>query len=82
MNAEEKKTLSQKFIQAARHSYKEHTNPWFVGAACVFACVAAPFSPHTSLFILSVPTAYQGVAIGCRVIGEILKRNEAPQFRA
>jgi hypothetical protein len=78
MTTEPKNTVSEKFIEAARNSYKEHTNPWFVGAACVFAGVAAPFNPQTALFILSVPTVYQGIAIGCRVVGELLKKNDVP----
>jgi hypothetical protein len=53
---------SERSARMARGFFRR-TNPWFVGAACVFAGVAAPFNPQTALFILSVPRAIAKVVL-------------------
>jgi len=73
MQNEARARLSDNFNRRAENVSAMARNPWFVGAAVLMAAAALPLSASAALFILAVPTIYQGIGIGCRVAGHLLR---------
>ncbi|MFC3071595.1 hypothetical protein [Shinella pollutisoli] len=72
MKIETRHQLNEKFNRRA-DGIIGMVNPWFVGSAVLMGVAALPFSLSATLFILSVPTVYQGIGLGYRVAGYMLK---------
>ncbi len=59
--------LSEHFNRRAENVTRMVTNPRFVGATVFMSLAALPVSTTAALFVLSVPTIYHGIGVGCRV---------------
>ncbi|WP_274630810.1 hypothetical protein [Arvimicrobium flavum] len=72
MKNETRARLSDSFNRRAENVTRMVSNPWFVGATVLMSLAALPLSTTTALFVLSVPTIYHGIGVGCRVASYVL----------